>query len=212
MSVIKITAQILESQGWTDGQVEDYFKTLNQKQKRGSETLSARQRRLLRDGRTAAEAYNKGLKKAAGGKMELTDKKHYRWLSFENDLLTKYTKLEADEVSFDVIFNDEMLKSLRKLAPTLDTKDTNQRHKFNRIKDELRDFAAAFGRVADIDNKQIVTELSSEFAEDWKRTWSDWRQMRDAIAISKADEEALREEIAAEIDLLAPNVWVSIRA
>lgn len=212
MSVIKITAQILESQGWTDGQVEDYFKTLNQKQKRGSETLSARQRRLLRDGRTAAEAYNKGLKKAAGGKMELTDKKHYRWVELERNLLAKYTQLEANEVSFDVIFADEMLKSLRKFEPTLDTKDVNQRHKFRPLRNELLELAVALGREVEIDNAQVITQLQAEFTQEWNEAWGDWRTKRVGVAVPKAEEEALREEIAAEIDALAPQVWLSIRA
>jgi hypothetical protein len=152
-------------------------------------------------------------KKTATGanKKDISAKKHFRWLTLESNLLAKHIKLNAGEVAFDVIFNEEMIKSLLKLDPTLDTKDTNQRHKFNPLRESLRELAGTIGRVAEINNKQIIAELKSEFAEDWNQKWSEWRQEREAIAVPKEAEEALRNKIATEIDALAPQVWVSIR-
>ena len=220
---MKINAEILELAGYTEAQIDRYFKLLDRKIRFGLSALSVNDRRFYNKCRVDADAVNNKLeaqlvaacKVKISGKRSVESKEHYRWISCYLDTIREVVDVTVGEVSALVVILEEELRALSKYQPVLDQIDTSKRSKFSQPKKDLLDLAAAVGRVFYLDEAEVHNRTKQEFADSWSTKWDEsfaenglgWG--KNAI-IPDSFELEFREIVRSEMETLTREVFPSV--
>ena len=224
MNTLKINAQTLSAAGWTDEQIDRYYKLLDRKQTRGLTALSPEGRRFLQSARAAVETYEKtrladlvaAARRQASGVQPVETKLHYRWTEAEAALVPQFVELAPGEVSALQIVKDEILQALSKYQPVLNQVDTSKRGKFDpTIASLLKDAEAmSNARYAQFDLAGFSEALKSQFEDKWNDAWDMHYSMMASNSVVFADSEELsyREYVRPQIERLTREVYPSVTA
>ena len=222
MENTKITAQTLETAGFTETQIDRYFKILDRKKYYGFDALTVSDRQFLRSARVAVEkvatahkaALVAGRKNRLSGKTPVETKKHYRWVQAVSKSWVSHADLAADEVLCHVLINNEILRALNLYQPVLDQIDTSKRFKFVQPCADLADLGSTYlsSRVVQIDNYAVASELRSEFTEDWNVGCETYFPNLKHVAISLSDELDFISVVRPEIERLTREIYPSVVA
>jgi hypothetical protein len=212
MSNVKVTAALLESAGWTEAQVDRYYKLLARKQAHGLTSLTVTDRRFYLSAVPACtqaqtvidKSIRDGQTRRVSGKQSVETKLHYRWLQTDLNLRQLHEELLPGEESAFVIMQQEQLRALDLYQPVLDTIDTARRHKFNPVYVELFDLALAVGRSFSVDGDALLAGVKAEFAESWNSAWDQQRTSRPwsntGVGLSGDDALAFRAEVRVMVE------------
>lgn len=209
MSNTKVTAALLESAGWTEAQVERYYKLLGRKQAHGLTSLSIADRRFYNSAAVACAkaqaAIDQDLREAQGrrvsGKQPVETKLHYRFKLAELLQYTQRAELLPGEELAIVIIREEQMRALELYQPVLDQVDTSRRHQFSQVTEvELLELAAVLGRpLSNYDSVGHLTALRDEFEGEvsWDNRWDEYytRITRSVVALTGEDALAFRAEV-----------------
>ena len=199
---------LLNAAGWTEERINDLQKALKLRRQYGYQNLSVGQRRVIIAADAAAVKAEKAASKVKTDKRGLIQNKlHYRWLSFELDLVNAADKLPG-EVLVESIILEEQLRSLRELNPVLDTIDAAQRHKLTPLILELRELGNDLGRPVVYDWANHFQQMKAEFVEHWDTRWEDSRNSSSALTEEQSIE--FRQLVRAEIAAVSANLWPSV--
>lgn len=179
MNNVKVTAELLEQAGWTEAQIDRYFKLLNRKQQYGFSALTVNDRRFYHSALPACVAAEKtriaelraATQRRLSGKNPVETKLHYRWVAAELEIARDMIDLAPGEVSALAIMLEEYLSALVKYQPVLDQIDTSKRHKFHPIERELLTIAATEGRWAPFNFVEFKGQLKARFEGQWNAGW-----------------------------------------
>ena len=194
---IKVTAQLLETAGWTEAQIDRYYKLLGRKQAHGLASLSIADRRFYNSATVACskaqEAIDKTLRAAqtrrVNGKQPVETKLHYRFKLVELLEFRQRAELLPGEELAIVIIREEQIRALELYQPVLDQVDTTRRHQFSQGTEvDLLALAAALGRsLTNYDSEGHLAALREEFKNEvnWDVRWDDYygRITRSAVAL-----------------------------
>jgi hypothetical protein len=222
MENIKITAQTLEAAGFTETQIDRYFKLLDRKKLHGYNSLTVSDRQFINSARTAVakvEAAHKvalaeGRKNRLSGKTPVETKKHYLWVQAEINSYIDHADLAADEILCHVLINNEILRALSLYQPTLDRTDTVHRFKFSQPCADLADLGNAYtgSRVVEFDHVASRNQLRSEFENEWNTRWDSYFENIQMVAISLSDELDYISFVRPEIERLTREIYPSVTA
>jgi len=223
MENIKITAQTLEAAGFTETQIDRWFKLLDRKKFYGGyDALTISDRQFINSARTAVakvEAAHKaaivaGRKNCLSGKTPVETKKHYRWVQAEINSYIAHADLTADETLCHVLINNEILRALSLYQPTLDRTDTVHRFKFSQPCADLADLGNTFSgsRVVEFDHVASRNQLHSEFENEWNTRWDSYFENVQMVAIQLSDECEYISVIQPEIQRLTREIYPSVTA
>jgi hypothetical protein len=225
MSNIKVTAALLESAGWTEAQIDRYYKLLDRKMQRGLSALSVSDRRFYNSALPACSkaqaAIDKILHEAqtrrVSGKQPVETKLHYRWVETDLQVLERLTDLAPCEVNASAILLEEELRAIRKYQPVLDQIDTSKRCKMSAPFNELLDIAVGLGREVAIDRFEYLTLLKAEIPEGgwnpaWDRFYNENGRTRRVVAIPEADELEFRALARDMMELVTREIYPSVAA
>ena len=205
MSNIKVTATLLESAGWTEAQIDRYYKLLDRKMQRGLSALSVSDRRFYNSALPACskaqsaidKAIREGQTRRVSGKQPVETKLHYRYCQADMlNYLQQAELLPGEELAI-VIIRQEQMRALTIYQPILDQVDTSRRGKFDDTLFELLDLAASMGRHLPYDAATHQEALRVEFAESWNDRWTACYDHLAAslVALSGDDALAFRAEV-----------------
>lgn len=214
-------AELLEVAGYTEAQIERYFKLVNRKQKNGLGALTVADRRYLLKARADVDNTQKKLDEAikqaarvrVSGRQPVENKLHYRWIETELEIARQMIELQPGEVSAFVVFKEEYLRALSKYQPVLDQIDTSKRSKFNPFESELLDIAASLGRVAPFDKVQFGKQLAEVFNEVWNDNWTAGLGSHSpnfGAVIRDTDELEYRQLVRDTVETLTREVYPSV--
>jgi len=218
---MKINAETLAQIGWTQAQIDRYYKLLNRKQQFGYGSLSSNDRCFLRSAHTAIDNFEKArqadlvaaTKRRASGVQPVETKLHYRWLTATREEYARQTELRPNEVSAQVIVHDEMLRALEKFQPLLDQVDTSKRNKIDNPVADLVALAASFdgARSASFDHNQLQDTLRSQFPDSWNDRWYQATDnLWSNVVIRDTDELEFRSLVREQIEFLTRTVYPSV--
>ena len=202
MSNVKVTAALLESAGWTETQVDRYYKLLARKQQHGLNSLSISDRRFYLSAVPACgqaqtaidKAIRDGQTRRVSGKQPVETKLHYRFCLA--DLLNYQQRAEllpGEELAI-VILRQEHLRALTIYQPVLDQVDTCRRGQFDATETELLDLAAVLGRpLTNYDSVGHREAMRTEFELNWNERWA--YGTSSVTALSGDDALAFRAEV-----------------
>ena len=220
MKNIKITAQTLETAGFTETQIDRYFKILDRKKYYGYDALTISDLQFLNSAKVAAtkvDAAHKaalvaGRKNRISGKNPVENKKHYRFESMLVSVIDSLTDLAVDEVSCFSIVKNEKLRAFRLYQPVLDQVDTQQRGKFHRPEEDLIQLGLSFSgsRCVQFDADAAIKQMKSAFAEDWATKWEAIIQNLVLVAIPASDELEFTKYVRPEIEKLTREAFHSV--
>ena len=222
MENIKITAQKLEAAGFTQTQIDRYFKLLDRKKFYGYDALTISDHQFLRSAKSAVakvEADHKaalvaGRKNRLSGKTPVETKKHYRWVQAEINALIAHADLAADEILCRIVVSKEILRALSLYQPVLDQVDTSKRTKFVKPCADLIDLGNTYSgsRVVQVDIAAVVSALRSEFPDDWNTSWVASFDSVQTVAIPLSDELNYTKYVRPEIERLTREIYPSVTA
>jgi len=222
MENIKITAQNLETAGFTQAQIDRFFKILDRQRVHGYDSLTISDRQFRHSARIAVakiEAAHKaalvaGRKNRLSGKTPVETKGHYRWVQAEIVTLTANTDLGADEILCRSIVLNEILRALSLYQPVLNQVDTVHRHKFNQPVEDLVDLGNTYvgSRVVQIDSSAMLSDLRSEFPDNWNTRWDAYYENVQTVAIPLSDELDYISVVRPEIERLTREIYPSVTA
>jgi len=220
MENIKITAQKLEAVGFTETQIDRYFKIRDRQKFYGFDALTISDRQFLRSARVAVEKVEKahkaaivaGRKNRLSGKTPVETKKHYRLVQAEMNSFIAHADLTADEVLCHAVVLKEVLRALSLYQPVLDQIDTEHRFKFSQSCADLVDLGNTFSgsRVAQVDIAAVASALRSEFADEWNTRW-DFGSVQ-MVAIPLSYECEYISVVQPEIQRLTREIYPSVTA
>ena len=221
MENIKITAQNLETAGFTEAQIDRYFKIIDRKKNHGYNALTISDRQFLHSARVAVEktaaahkaALVAGRKNRLSGKTPVETKKHYRWVEAEIEVFIAHTDLAADEILCRTIISKEILRALSLYQPVLDQLDTTKRHRFTQPYADLVDLGNTYSgsRVVPVDLDSVYEDLKSVFVTDWNKSWDAFYETT-SVAIPLSDELDYIEVVRPEIERLTREIFPSVTA
>ena len=179
MQNVKVTAALLDQAGYTEAQIDRYFKLLSRKQKFGPTSWSVTDRRFYNTARVDCNNMENArladlaaaTKRRISGKNPVETKLHYRWVTAELEIARNMIDVAPGEMSGLVIMLEEYLRSLEKYQPVLDQIDTSRRHKFHPVERELLAIAATEGRWASFDHTEFKNQLKTQFEQEWNPSW-----------------------------------------
>lgn len=214
-------AELLDLAGYTEAQVDRYFKLVNRKRENGIGALTVSDRRFLLKARADVDNANKKLDEAikqagrvrVSGRQPVETKLHFRWVQTEVELARGLVETAPGEVSAYVVFKEEVLRALEKYQPVLDQVDTSKRRKFNPLEAELLSIAASLGRVANFDKDAFGQQLATEFDGHWDENWTSGLGSSSAhfgAVVSDADELEFRQLVRDEVEKLTREVYPSV--
>lgn len=214
-------AELLDFSGYTEAQIERYYKLVNRKRQNGFGALTVSDRRFLLKARAdvdnAQQKLDEAIKQAARvrvtGRQPVENKLHFRWVATELQIARELVEIAPGEVSAYVVFKEEVLRALEKYQPVLDQVDTSKRRKFNPLEAELLSIAAGLGRVANFDKDAFGQQLAAEFGEHWDQNWSSGLGSSSALfgaVISDTDELEFRQLVRDEVEKLTREVYPSV--
>lgn len=220
---MKVTAELLEIAGYTETQVDRFYKLLNRKQNHGLAALTVADRRFYIQAQTdaaKAQKYQLDLlvaakKRVLTGKQPVETKLHYRWVEADLVTINRVVETLPGEVSAFAIIKEETLAALRKYQPVLDQVDTSKRFKFVPVERDLLALAAVFGRVATFDKACYLETLQTEFVDSWQESWTlgmDSNGYQYGAVISVLDESEFRDEVRAQIESITREAYPSVNA
>lgn len=222
MKINSENAEYLALAGYTETDIEKYFRLLNRKCVRGLSSLTVNERRFYNKARTDMRLAEKKIeaeivaaqKRRITGKQPVETKLHYRWVESEANLFPSFIDLLPGEISAYVIFAEEQLAALRKYQPVLDQVDTSKRGAIGTLRNEFLALAGAFGRVAEVDGDGYLTALKDTWAAEWNDKWSTWYDGSYALgaAISALDEAEFRAEVRAQVEAMTRKIYPSVTA
>jgi hypothetical protein len=197
MSNIKVTATLLESAGWTEAQIDRYYKLLDRKMQRGLSALSVSDRRFYNSALPACskaqsaidKAIREGQTRRVSGKQPVETKLHYRYCQADMlNYLQQAELLPGEELAI-VIIRQEQMRALTIYQPILDQVDTTRRGQFDVTEAEFLDLAAALGRHLPYDGVAHKTAMKQEFADTWNDRWTIYydRLASNAVALDGQD-------------------------
>ena len=199
MSNVKVTAALLESAGWTETQVDRYYKLLARKQQHGLNSLSISDRRFYlsavpacTQAQTAIDkSIRDGQTRRVAGKQPVETKLHYRYCQADMLNYLQQAELLPGEDLATVIIRQEQLRAFEIYQPVLDQVDTSRRGQFDPTEAELLDLAAALGRRLPYDGAVHQTTMRQEFAETWNDRWTAYYDRLATYTIALPGDEAL---------------------
>ena len=205
MSNVKVTAALLESAGWTETQVDRYYKLLARKQQHGLNSLTISDRRFYLSAVPACskaqsaidKAIREGQTRRVSGKQPVETKLHYRYCQADMlNYLQQAELLPGEELAI-VIIRQEQMRALTIYQPILDQVDTTRRGQFDATTFELLDLAASMGRHLPYDAAAHQEALRVEFAGSWNDRWTACYDHLAAslVALSGDDALAFRAEV-----------------
>ncbi len=214
-------ADLLDLSGYTEAQIDRYFKLVNRKRKNGLGALTVSDRRFLLQARSdvdnaqqqLAEAVKQAARVRVSGRQAVETKLHYRWVVAELQIGRSLVETAPGEVSAYAVFKEEVIRALEKYQPVLDQVDTSKRRKFNPLEAELLLLAAGLGRVANFDKNAFGQQLAAEFGEHWDQNWSSGLGSSSAhfgAVISDTDELEFRQLVRDEVEKLTREVYPSV--
>jgi len=222
MENIKITAQTLEAAGFTETQIDRYFKIRDRQKFYGFDALTISDRQFLRSARVAVEKVEKahkaalvaGRKNRLSGKTPVETKKHYLWVQAEMNAFIAHADLAADEILCRTVVLKEILRALSLYQPVLSQVDTVHRSKFDKPCADLVDLGNTFSgsRVAQVDTAAVASALRSEFADEWNTRWDAHYGSIQTVAIPLSDECEYISVIQPEIQRLTREIYPSVTA
>ena len=170
---MKVTAQHLEEAGYTQDQIDRYYKLLDRKTKFGLDALTINDRRFYNKSRVDAhrvetlrsKQLSAAKTRAVFGKQPVEIKLHYRWVEVDLNAINLLSDCAPDEVNAMAIILDEHLAALRKFQPVLDQVDTTRRGKMRPMFQDLLALAKSMGRTAVMDYDRYLELLCAEFPE-----------------------------------------------
>lgn len=217
MANVKVTAELLEMAGWTETQIDRYYKLLKRQSVNGLSALTVVDRRFYLSASVAAnkaaaeldKVIKSAQKRRVNGAQPVETKLHYRWVSFEIANEHKFADLAVGEVLAQTIIHEEMLRALEIYQPVLDQIDTSKRSKFNAPYAEMLELATCFGRQVAIDGVAYNELLSAEFNREWKTCWE--KYVRTSGTALSGDEIAeFRSYVRPEIERLTREIYPSV--
>lgn len=199
MSNVQVTAQLLESAGWTEAQIDRYYKLLDRKLQRGLSALTVSDRRFYNSALPACnkaqaaidKAIREGQTRRMSGKQPVETKLHYRYC--EADMLNYQQRAEllpGEELAI-VIIRQEQLRALSIYQPVLDQVDTTRRGQFDATEAELLELAGALGRHLPYDGVAHTAAMKQEFADTWNDRWTVYYDNLASNAIALDGQDAL---------------------
>jgi hypothetical protein len=214
-------ADLLDFAGYTEAQIDRYYKLVARKRNHGHGSLNVSDRRFLlkavADVRTAEaklEAQLTASRRArVSGKQPVESKLHYRWIDTEREIATELIETTPGEVSAYVIIREEQLRALSKYQPVLDQVDTTKRSLFNTTEAEVLTLAAQFGRVAQFDKVAFTKQLAEVFDSEWNDKWSSGLGAdgdNHGAVIPDTFELEFRELVRAQVDNFTRTVFPSV--
>jgi hypothetical protein len=222
MKINSENAEYLALAGYTETDIEKYFRLLNRKCVRGLSSLTVNERRFYNKARTDMRLAEKKIeaeivaaqKRRITGKQPVENKLHYRWVESELQLFPRFIDLVPGEISAYTIFAEEQLAALRKYQPVLDQIDTSKRAVMGRLRNELLEMAASFGRVAEVDADGFLAALKDTWAAEWNERWSSNYDTTTPVgaAISLLDEAEFRAEVRAQVEAMTRKIYPSVTA
>jgi hypothetical protein len=229
MTNTKVTAALLESAGWTEAQVERYYKLLARKQAHGLASLSISDRRFYNSAAVACDkaqaAIDQNLREAQGrrvsGKQPVETKLHYRFKLAELLQYTQRAELLPGEELAIVIIREEQIRALELYQPVLDQVDTSRRHQFSQVTEvELLELAGALGRTLvsyDSEGHQLALRDEFEGEVNWDDRWGEYytRITRSVVALNGEDALAFRAEVRPVVEAFTrslPSVSKAVAA
>jgi len=180
MSNIKVTATLLESAGWTEAQIDRYYKLLNRKMQHGMSALPVSDRRFYLSALPACtkaqsaidKAIREGQTRRMSGKQPVETKLHYRYCQADMlNYLQQAELLPGEELAI-VIIRQEQMRAMTIYQPTLDQVDTTRRGQFAVTEADFLDLAGALGRHLPYDGVAHKTAMKQEFADTWNDRWT----------------------------------------
>jgi hypothetical protein len=225
MSNIKVTAALLESAGWTEAQIDRYYKLLDRKMQRGLSALSVSDRRFYNSALPACNKAQSAIDKAirdgqtrrVSGKQPVETKLHYRYAQADMLNYQNRAELMAGEELAIVIIRQEQLRALSVYQPVLDQVDTSRRGQFNATERELLELAASLGRHLPYDAAAHQAAMRVEFADSWNDSWTTYydRLAATLVALSSDDALAFRAEVRPLVEAFVrslPSVAAAVAA
>jgi len=222
MENIKITAQTLEAAGFTETQIDRYFKIRDRQKFYGFDALTISDRQFLRSARVVVDKVEKahkvalvaGRKNRLSGKTPVETKKHYRWVQAEINAFIAHADLAADEVLCHAVVLKEVLRALSLYQPILSQVDTVHRSKFDKPCADLVDLGNTYSgsRVVQVDTAAVASALRSEFADDWNTRWDAYWGSEQMVAIPLSDELDYISVVRPEIERLTREIYPSVTA
>ena len=214
-------AELLSVSGYTDEQIDRYIKLVNRKRKNGLNALTINDRRYILKARAdidqAEQKISKELQDArrvrVSGGQPIESKLHYRWTQAEVEIARSLVEVKPGEVSAYVIFKEEVLRSLSKYQPVLDTIDCSKRGKFNPLEVEFLDLASQLGRVANFDKNEFGSLLATQFQEHWDNKWTEGLGSSSNLfgaVIPDTEEFEFRQLVRDEVEKLTREVYRTV--
>ena len=226
MTNTKVTAALLDSAGWSEPQVDRYYKLLARKQAHGLSALSVEDRRFYNSAAAACnkaqtainKAVREGQTRRMSGKQPVETKLHYRFLLADKlNFQARAELLPAEELAI-VIILEEQMRALELYQPVLDQVDTCRRRAFDPILMDLLELAAVTGRpLTNYDSLGHQEALRADFADSWNERWSEYygRTTGSPVALSGDEALAFRAEVRAVTEHFTrslPSVVQSVAA
>lgn len=222
MQNIKVTAELLDQAGYSEAQIDRYFKLLARKQQHGPNAWTVGDRRFYNAARVAAAAAEQtrlaelraATQRRLSGKNPVETKLHYRWVAAELEIARNMIDVAPGEMSALVIMLEEYLRALDKYQPVLDQIDTSKRHKFHPAERELLAIAAAEGYFAPFSHTEFKAQLKARFEGQWNSTWDDRYECGayDNAIIPDTFELEYRALVRTEMERLTREVFPSVTA
>ena len=222
MENIKITAQTLEAAGFTETQIDRYFKIRDRQKFYGFDALTISDRQFLRSARVAVDKVEKahkaalvaGRKNRISGKTPVETKKHFRWVQAEINAHIAHADLAADEILCRTVVSKEILRALSLYQPVLEQVDTSKRSKFDQPYLDLVDLGNTYSgsRVVQVDTAAVASDLRSEFPDDWNTSWVASFESVQTVAIPLSDELNYTKYVRPEIERLTREIYPSVTA
>ena len=217
MANVKVTAELLEMAGWTETQIDRYYKLQKRRSVHGLHALTVADRRFYLSASVAANKASAELdkviksaqKRRVNGAQPVETKLHYRWVAFNVANLNKFAELAVGEVLDQEIVYQEQLRALEIYQPVLDQIDTSKRSKFNAPVQEMYELAACFGRQVSFDQTGWDKALTDNFQREWNPAWAKTGRTV-ATALSGDEIAEFRSYIRPEIERLTREIYPSV--
>ena len=207
-------AQILETAGFTETEIDLVFKALKRKQKFGLQSLSAPLRRLYLKAQGAEAKVAKMQAKnnvARTGRQPVETKLHYRWTVAETDFCAPFADTVTGEIPAMQIIGEEKTRALEIYQPVLDQVDTSKRRQFTQPINDLMDLAASVGRLASFDWDGYRDALHAVFPDCWKDSWYTPEKADPVFPVLEGEDAVVfRAEARSVMEKLTREVYPSV--
>lgn len=218
MANVKVTAELLEMAGWTETQIDRYYKLQKRRSVHGLHALTVADRRFYLSASVAANKASAELdkviksaqKRAVSGKQPVETKLHYRWVAAEIEMLPRFAELAIGEVLAHQIWSEEILRALSIYQPVLDQIDTSKRGAFNAPFAELMELADGIGRRVQFDRAGFMAGLRETFPENWNSKWEAYYTNGSDTALSGDDIVEFRALVRPVVESLTRETYPSV--